>query len=170
MKTIFLSVLAALFLFYSCSQKAITYEETLEVEDSLTNRKQELPKLFAVLQMKDTIHTSDSLKLTFTVYNKSDNVQKFCKWHTPFEPLISKYLQIIDEGGNEVNYIGAMAKRIMPPPAESYLTVASKDSLATTVDLLKGYDLTKKGNYTVKYTGENMSGLSVKGSISFLYH
>ncbi|WP_316836597.1 protease [Pedobacter nutrimenti] len=125
--------------------------------------------LFAKMSVKDTIKAGDSVQLKFTVYNNADTTQHFCKWHTPFEPFISKYLDVKSESGEEVNYKGAMAKRVMPPPASSYMTVNSKDSISTTVDLLKGYDITKPAKYTIIYVGQNMSGLIVKDSISFVY-
>lgn len=125
--------------------------------------------LFAKMAIKDTIKNGESVELKFTVYNNADTTQHFCKWHTPFEPFISKYLDVKLTSGEEVDYKGAMAKRIMPPPASSYVAVNAKDSTTTTVDLLKGYQITKPGKYTVSYVGQNMSGLIVKDSISFVY-
>lgn len=37
---------------------------------------------------------------------------------------MSKFLTVTDSEGNEVRYIGPMAKRLMPPPADTYRTVA----------------------------------------------
>jgi hypothetical protein len=125
--------------------------------------------LFAKMSVKDTIKTGELVDLKFTVYNNADTTQHFCKWHTPFEPFISKYLDIKSESGEEIDYKGAMAKRVMPPPADSYLPVNSKDSVSITVDLLKGYNITKPSKYTIKYVGQNMSGLIVQDSISFIY-
>lgn len=125
--------------------------------------------LFAKMTMKDTIKAGELVELKFTVYNNADTTQRFCKWHTPFEPFISKYLDIKSDSGEEINYKGAMAKRIMPPPADSYLSVNPKDSVANTVDLLKGYDIAKPARYTIKYVGQDMSGLTVQDSISFIY-
>lgn len=125
--------------------------------------------LFAKMSVKDTIKAGELVELKFTVYNNADTAQRFCKWHTPFEPFISKYLDVKSASGEEVNYKGAMAKRMMPPPASSYLSVNSKDSVSTQVDLLKGYDIAKPGQYTITYVGQNMSGLVVKDSISFVY-
>lgn len=125
--------------------------------------------LFAKMSVKDTVKAGELIELKFTVYNNADTAQHFCKWHTPFEPLISKYLDVKSASGEEVNYKGAMAKRVMPPPAESYMAVNPKDSLSTTVDLLKGYDISKPDKYTITYVGQNMSGLIVKDSISFVY-
>lgn len=125
--------------------------------------------LFAKMSVKDTVKAGELLELKFTVYNSADTAQHFCKWHTPFEPFISKYLDIKSASGEEINYKGAMAKRMMPPPADSYMAVNPKDSISTIVDLLKGYDINKPAKYTITYTGQNMSGLIVKDSISFVY-
>ena len=121
------------------------------------------------MSMKDTVKAGEPVELKFTVYNNADTAQHFCKWHSPFEPFISKYLDIKSASGEEVNYKGAMAKRMMPPPASSYIAVNSKDSVSTQVDLLKGYDISKPGRYSITYVGQNMSGLVVKDSISFVY-
>ena len=66
--------------------------------------------LFAKMQIRDTIKAGDSVLLKFTVYNTADSAQQFCKWHTPFEPLMSKYLEVKNDKGEEMNYLGAMAK------------------------------------------------------------
>lgn len=125
--------------------------------------------LTADMHMKDTLKKGDSLILTFTVKNNTADSLRFCKWHTPFEPLMSKYLDVKEENGTEVNYKGAMAKRIMPPPASSYIKVNSMDSLSTRVDLLKAYAIDKPAKYTVTYNAQNISGLVVKKSVTFVY-
>ena len=126
--------------------------------------------LSATMRVKPTAKAGDSVMLTFTVYNQTGKDQTFCKWHTPFEPPMSKYLDITDEKGNEAQYLGAMAKRVMPPPASSYLTVKAGDSLKVTVNLQKSYRLDEPGTYHVKYNSEGISGLSVKEGLSFQYN
>lgn len=131
--------------------------------------KADHPKeLFAVMQIKDTIRAGEPVEMNFTVYNRTDSAMKFLKWETPFEPLLSKHLYVKNEQG-ETEYKGAMAKRMMPPPATDSLTVQPNDSLSVRTDLLKGYDIVKPGKYTVSYIGENMSGLKVYKSITFFY-
>lgn len=135
-----------------------------------TAAQTELPKsLYARMQITDTVKSGEPVELTFTVHNPTDSTLKFCKWHTPFEPLISKYLRIENEQGEEAAYMGPMAKRVMPPPAESYVSVNAKDSLTATVNLTKGYQIDSPGRYTVVYTGENISGIPVIDSVSFVY-
>jgi len=126
-------------------------------------------ELTAVMSIANNVKVGDSVLLKFTVKNNTDSVQRFCKWHTPFEPLLSKYLDVKNDKGEDVAYQGAMAKRIMPPPASSYLSLSPKDSISANVDLLKAYAIKTPGNYTITYVGENMSGLKVKNTVSFIY-
>lgn len=101
---------------------------------------------------------ADSVILSFVVHNYSDTVQRFCKWDTPFEPLLGKYLSVRDKSGEEAAYRGAMARRVMPPPAESYINVNPYDSVSATFNLAKGYAI-KPGKYTISYTATGLSGI-----------
>ena len=102
--------------------------------------------------------SSDSVLLSFTVVNNADSVQRFVKWETPFEPHIGKYIEVLDAQGEEAQFTGAMARRVMPPPAEAYLEVPAHDSLRTEFNLARNYVL-KAGSYTLKYTGGGVSNL-----------
>ncbi|ETZ22091.1 hypothetical protein [Pedobacter sp. V48] len=127
-------------------------------------------QMTARMSMKPVIETGDSLELRFTVYNRSVKPQSFCKWHTPFEPPMSKYLDIKDDQGVEARYQGAMAKRIMPPPADSYIEIKPGDSLSVMVNISKTYLLDRPGTYVVSYNAQEISGLVVKDSITFIYN
>jgi len=162
MKNKLLILGAALMALSSCSvnkSKAVSAKE-----DSTA-----IVPLIGKMSIKHAIKMGDSVVLKFTVYNKADSAQQFCKWHTPFEPLMSKYLEVKDATGNEMLYQGAMAKRIMPPPASSYIKINAHDSISATVDLVKAYAIKAPSKYTITYVGQNMSGLVVKDSVSFVY-
>ena len=163
-KIAFLPLALVLLLAAACSMQTDSAKATADAQAQPADTA-----LLATIKMKESIITGDSVLLNFTVYNHTDSTKKFLKWQTPFEPLLSKYLDIKNEQGEEVAYKGPMAKRMMPPPAEAYLSLEPKDSLKATVDILKGYDLTKPGKYTVNYTGENISGLKVKQQVAFVY-
>lgn len=164
---------AAIIAIAACSPATRNADDQNAKTDSVStapvSQQTEAKPLFAKMTIKDTIKSGEPVQLKFTVYNTADSVQQFCKWHTPFEPLISKYLDIRDENGEEVNYKGAMAKRIMPPPASSYQKLNPKDSISADVDLLKGYAISKPAKYTILYNSQNMSGLVVKDSVTFVY-
>ena len=143
--------------------------EKADSAKSLTDTAAIQKALTAEMTIKDTIKTGDFVLLKFTVKNNKADTATFCKWHTPFEPLMSKYLDIKDENRNEVNYKGAMAKRMMPPPATAYITLKANDSLSVNVDLLKAYAIDKPAKYTITYNSTGISGLTVQKSVSFVY-
>ena len=167
MKKIFhLPIALLLLIAASCSTQNKSAEESLSGTTDSTGVKR---GIYATMSISDTIRMGDSVMLKFTVYNPTDSAQKFLKWQTPFEPLLSKYLDIKDDKGEEAQYVGAMAKRMMPPPADAYITVAPGDSLIANVNLLKGYALSKAGSYTIAYNSEGVSNLKVDKSLSFIY-
>ncbi len=88
-------------------------------------------KLRTRLGIAGTTFTADSVPVSFTVINPTDSALRFCRWETPFEPKLGKYLEVISEQGTEAAFKGAMARRVMPPPDESYITVAAHDSVRT---------------------------------------
>ena len=96
--------------------------------------------------------------LSFSIVNHADTVQRFVKWETPFEPFIGKYLEIINAQGNEVQFTGPMARRVMPPPADAYIEVPAHDSVRTVFNAAKNY-VFEGGQYTIKYTGGGVSNL-----------
>ncbi|CAH0157074.1 hypothetical protein SRABI27_03483 [Pedobacter sp. Bi27] len=142
-----------------------------KVRNASSNKpsKNQGDSLYLVLGIKDIIKTGERVTLKFTVHNNQSTEKSFCKWHTPFEPLMSKYLDIKDDNGNEVPYKGPMAKRIMPPPADSYLAVKSKEVLSSEVDLLKAYQLEAEKKYTVSYNSSGMSGIKSTNTVTFRY-
>ncbi|MFC4210386.1 protease [Pedobacter lithocola] len=105
------------------------------------------------------------INIKFSVYNNTDTVAKFCKWHTPFEKLMSKYLDVAMEDHVDVFYTGPMAKRVMPPPADSYTILKKGDSTSTNFDLNEGHAITKAGSYTLKYNATTISGIVVTDSL-----
>lgn len=152
----------------SCSQ-AVNSSSQNNQSDSLARQASLRDSLKGTIQIQPVIKANAPVTLTFTVKNESDAPKTFCKWHTPFEPFISKYLDITDMDGNEIAYKGAMAKRVMPPPADSYIAVKANDSTSISVDLLKGYDVLPGKSYTVKYVGSGLSGLKVSQLVTFRY-
>ncbi|RVU01953.1 protease [Mucilaginibacter limnophilus] len=163
-----LSAAALLLASCSASKTGTTGADTVTAVQTTQEALAE-DSLIAILNIKDTIKTGEPVELKFTVFNRTDSTRQFCKWHTPFEPPISKYLDIKDEQGNEVNYKGAMAKRVMPPPADSYIKVNVGDSVSANADLLKSYAIDKPGRYTIVYNSKGVSGVIVKDSVSFVY-
>ncbi|OAQ42254.1 hypothetical protein A5893_03845 [Pedobacter psychrophilus] len=155
-----ISIITVLF-FAACSSNSKVSENNEGNLDSL----QKDTSLTAILRVPSQAKLGDSVNLDFVVYNTTDSVRQFCKWHTPFEPLMSKYLDVISTEGVEAEYQGPMAKRMMPPPADSYVSINPGDSLKSVVNLNKAYRFPKAGKYVIKYNSVNMSGIMVKDSV-----
>lgn len=169
MKNISLLLSAAILFLSSCSSTKSKGSESNKNSDSLAVADTMAQQPYGSMRINPSIQIGDSVLLTFTVYNNTAKKQSFCKWHTPFEPPMSKYLDITLENGKEVQYHGAMAKRVMPPPANSYIELGAKDSVSITIDLRKSYQFEEAGRYILKYNSQDISGISVKDSVSFLY-
>jgi len=168
MKNIKLIIPVLLVLFSACSE-ATRNTANGKSESTMESTASKNDSLEVKLKINGNVATGDPLLLRFVVYNNTDSTKSFCIWHTPFEPLMSSYLSITNEKGEEAQYKGAMAKRVMPPPAFSYTKVNPGDSLVGNADLLKAYDLKKGASYKAVYTGGNMSGLVSRDTITFIY-
>lgn len=124
-------------------------------------------ELATTISVQQPVKAGSPLLLTFTVTNNTAKAQKFCKWHTPFEGFKNSYFTITDANGKEAQYKGIMAKRIMPPPADAYMTVAAGKTEKVTVDLLQVYEV-PAGKYTITYQGSGISGLEKANEASFV--
>ncbi|MCK7554209.1 hypothetical protein MKQ70_03960 [Chitinophaga sedimenti] len=124
-------------------------------------------KLETTMSVTPHAGVNQPVMLHFVVYNPTKSELQFCKYHTPFEGFLSTFLDLKSANGREVEYRGAMAKRMMPPPASAYIKVPAKDSVVVDIDITKGYNLKTPGLYTAKYNSGAMSGLEKVNEITF---
>ena len=157
-------LMATVGLTVQCQQPQQQGSETEQTETQ-TGELTETPAadttLYAVLEPVGALSLQqDSLMIGFTVVNPTADTLEFTVYHTPFEGFISKFLTVTDSAGQEVNYQGAMAKRVTPPPADTYRTVAPGQREQVTFDLRKGYAIEQPGTYTLQYNSERISGIA----------
>lgn len=123
--------------------------------------------LETVMSAPEKAKAGKPILLKFTVTNNTDKEESFCKWHTPFEQRwMNNFFDVTDAKGEPVQYKGAMAKRMMPPPADAYVKVPAKGSVNAEIDLATGYNITAPGTYKVVYNGEGVSGLGKVNEVS----
>ena len=140
------------------NSKSSQYNDSLSVQETPVVAD---TSLYASLVCKTTTpNLKDSLIITFTVNNPTQDTLKFTTYHTPFEGFISKFLTVKDSEGNEAQYQGPMAKRVMPPPAETFHSVAPGQTESVDFNLKKGYKIEKSGTYTIQYNSELISGIA----------
>lgn len=160
-KYLILSLCVASMMFsYSCQVSKNQSNKTAVVSDSVNAPIAGDTALIMLLSPQHSLHLQESIPLHFTVFNPTNDTLRFTKYHTPFEGFMNNFLTITQADGQEVSYIGPMAKRVMPPVPESYLTVPPNDSLSVNLDLKKGYRFEKKGAYSIEYNGGNVSGIT----------
>ena len=169
MKNCHLVIIASLFILASCRINNSNSNGSSKTDSSQIDVLEIKHGLQGILQIRDTITIGDPVELKFTVTNLEDTTQQFLKWSTPFEPLVSRYLDITDEDGTQVDYLGPMVKRAMPPSADSYVKLNPHDSLLANINLLEGYAITRPSKYTIIYVGEGLSGITVRNSVTFVY-
>ena len=121
------------------------------------------------ISMPATVKNGDQVRLSMEVKNNGNADCRFLKWNSPFEPaFLGDYLHITDEKGEKVSYRGAMAKRMWPPPEDAYLTLRPGGSLKAEIVISQAYDITKPGDYTIKFQGQEGEGaLSNSNSVNF---
>lgn len=151
-KTMILLGLSAGFLGLQCTPKKTATQESTAAD------LQAETGLYATLEGQN--NGPDSVIVRFTVTNPTADTLRFTTYHTPFEGMISRFLDVTDAQGNAVSYGGPMVKRVTPPPANTYRTLAPAQSESVTFDLKKGYNIEKAGTYTLRYNGEKISGIA----------
>lgn len=129
----------------ACSTNKTNNDQQMETKTSAS-------KLVSSLKAtQDSYTLNDTISLEFTVKNPTKETIRFTQYHTPFEGMMSKFVDVKDEAGNEMNYIGAMTRRIMPPPENTYHTLAPGESKSVTFALKRGFEIIKPGVYKVNY-------------------
>lgn len=123
--------------------------------------------LITEMTLPSTVKAGDPIMVTFTVKNPGSKDQQFLKWQTPFEGFLNDFLDIRNPAGELLEYHGPMVKRLMPPPAESFITVGAGQQQTGSTDITKVYRIKLPGTYTVEYTGTSMSGLKKVNKAAF---
>ena len=152
--------IGAIGLMTQCQQPTQTGSATTEPVEQMESDPATPTTLYAVLEADSALRLQDSLMIGFKVVNPTTDTLQFTVYHTPFEGFISKFLTVTDGEGKEVDYIGAMAKRVMPPPADSYHTLAPGQDESVMFDLKKGYKIENAGTYTLQYNSERINDIA----------
>ncbi|SEL81181.1 hypothetical protein [Parapedobacter koreensis] len=146
-----LAVCAGILLLATQCQQPNNHQQNTEASDTT---------LVAELRMDGEYRLDGPLVLHFAVYNPTIDTLRFTQYHTPFEGFLNNFLTITNSEGQEMPYIGPMAKRVMPPVAESYRKVPPMGRDTVSIDIRKGYRIETSGTYTIRYNGGNVSGMA----------
>ena len=107
---------------------------------------------------KNRFNVKDKIIVTFNIINKSENDFKFCCWQTPLEKkFTADYFEII-HNEVKVKYIGNMIKR-KPPTQDDFIILKPKEKISQKIELNKGYNINKTGEYQIKFIGRLINKL-----------
>ncbi|TDS12287.1 hypothetical protein [Sphingobacterium paludis] len=150
----------------NCQSTKKTKDNNIAIADSTGGGAD--TTLVARIQADPHYPLHDSISVLFIVSNPTNDTLRFTQYHTPFEGFFSNFLTITDASGQEVPYIGAMTRRIMPPPADTYHTLAPGTEDSVRFNVTKGYRFEKAGTYTLLYNSGAISGILQTKSISIV--
>jgi hypothetical protein len=109
----------------------------------------------ASLEVLPQMSSSDSTPLRFTLVNESDAKLYLLRWYTPLEGIAGEIFSV-KRDGERLPYQGILASR-MPPTPDDYVALDAGASVSVVVDLAEGYDLSKPGEYSVKFLSPRIS-------------
>ena len=98
------------------------------------------------------LQTGDEAVVQFSLVNSGDRAAQVLRWHTPFLGVDDDIFEVT-WNGKEVAYLGRTFKR-PAPQASDYLTLRPGQSLSASVPLNSLYDMSRPGEYTVRYRAE----------------
>lgn len=103
----------------------------------------------AITPVKQVLQATDNVLLHVTVRNTGTTDQLVLKWHTPFDEDANSLFDVTRDGV-KVPYQGNRIKRAKPQATDFFVLKAGK-SYQQQVDLSALYDMSVRGNYTIRY-------------------
>lgn len=153
------SLAASVLFFTQCQQPSGNNNNTAAQDSTAQADALADSTLLVSLQADSVYKLTDSISVLFLVSSHSKDSLRFTQYHTPFEGFMSNFLSITDSEGKDVPYIGPMTRRVMPPPADTYRTVAPGQIDSIRFPIAKGYRFEKAGTYSIQYNSGAISGL-----------
>ncbi|MEO0899885.1 MAG: hypothetical protein AAFY71_25960 [Bacteroidota bacterium] len=96
--------------------------------------------------------------MQFTIQNIGTEPVKLCRWNSPLEGNFSEdYLKVLRKE-KYVLYTGSRIKR-KQKLIKSFVTLYPGESLSQVFDLAEGYEIKKKGTYSIAFEGDAMNHL-----------
>jgi peptidyl-Lys metalloendopeptidase len=96
----------------------------------------------------------EPLAVQWSLTNGSDKPLYVLRWQTPLAGIEANIFAV-SRNGQPVMYTGRLIKRPAPGP-EDFIKLEPGETISTTVDISAAYDMTVRGEYTVRYRAERL--------------
>ena len=105
----------------------------------------------------DTWHheLTDDITIAFTLTNTGAGSARILRWQTPLAGIEADIFAVTVDG-EPVPYVGRLIKRAAPE-AEDWVELGPGQSVSAAFDLSSAYDMTRRGEYAVRYRTELQS-------------
>ncbi len=117
-----------------------------------------------VRAVKQVYGASDNLTLIVSFQNPTSRALKVLKWKTPLEGDFTADMFDVLRDGKPVKYIGKLVKRGQPTAAD-FVTIAPGASVSASLDISKGYEIVRKGSYSVRFREPLQTGTTAATSL-----
>ena len=98
---------------------------------------------------RGSVGTHDDVVLRYTLRNDSTADMLVVYWQTPVRGVMNDLFDVRRDG-QRVDYVGALYK-FAAPTANDYIRLAAGSERSVRVDLSRIYDISRTGEYTVRY-------------------
>lgn len=98
---------------------------------------------------KGSVAATDDVFVRFTLRNDSNEDLYVLSWQTPLRGVDENIFQVTRDG-QEVGYIGRLFKWATPR-AEDFIRIPAGRSVSARVELSSVYDITRSGQYSIRY-------------------
>jgi hypothetical protein len=115
--------------------------------------------LESILELPESVTAGSSVKLTFTLVNRSEDELYVLTWYTPLEGIAGEIFDV-SRDGQPVPYEGILASRAVPT-AENYVLLAPGKTATAMVDLAEAYDFAEPGVYTIAFRSPRISHVAL---------
>lgn len=115
--------------------------------------------LTAHLEIPERLTVGEKINLKFTLKNESNTPLYVLKWYTPLEGIGGDIFRVTHHG-QTIPYEGILASRT-PPTADAYVLLNPGESVSAVVDLAESFDLSKVGEYRIKFISPRISHIAL---------
>jgi hypothetical protein len=114
---------------------------------------------------KTQFEKNEAVVISFLITNTSNKNIKVCKYLTPCEGFMGKFLEIKEIKNNkDVAYKGIMVKR-GAPESDDYIEIKPSEKTECSINIKEAYPIDKEGEYTIQFKGKPANNLPDSNTI-----
>ncbi len=139
---------------------------TFSCSSLLKNPSPQIKLITKLSSNKSTFKLDEPIEIIMKIQNIGKKKYTFLPWGTPIENILTRDCLKIMYGNNSIDYSGIMVKRKAPTKSD-YITLSTGEIANGKINILEGYKLDKKGEYTIQFK-ETFDGIPFSNTITIV--